>query len=77
MLVSLKGNVLEKFIKPGKTREGSEIDKCYIRLYQKGQRQNLDINVDLATYTQCVEGDDVILDDVSLNVWKDNIYAKM
>lgn len=76
MNVTVKGTVLEKFTKETKTKDGVPQEKMYIRLYQEGQRMNLDVNVKGSTYSQIEVGQLIELDNISLNTFKDVIYAR-
>lgn len=76
MKVNVKGTVLEKFSRPGKNADGVPFERMFLRLYQEGERVNLDVNVNASTYSELQVGQIVELEDISINVYKDNLYAR-
>jgi len=54
MRATLNGTVLEKFLKHSK--QPNEEPKTMIRLYQKGEKINTDVNVLKDTYEEAKEG---------------------
>lgn len=76
MNVTVKGTVLEKFSKQSRNKDGVAQEKMYVRLYQEGQRMNLDVNVSANTYAEIEKGQVIELDNISLNTFKDVIYAR-
>ena len=70
MKCNVKGIVLEKF-----TRGEGKDKKSYVRLYQTGERVNLDVNVSGKTFETALNGKELQLD-VSVLAFKDNLYAR-
>lgn len=70
MKANVKGLVLEKFTKG----EGKD-KKQYLRLYQSGERVNLDVSVSSKVFEAVENGKQISLD-VSVLAFKDNLYAK-
>jgi hypothetical protein len=75
MKVTINGAILEKIIKD---KDGEF--KYFVRLYQKGVRENLDVNVKQKTYEQLKEGQEAEMKDIQIGAYKykENIvlYAK-
>lgn len=76
MKVNVKGTVLEKFTREGKNSEGAKFERMFVRLFQSGERVNLDVNVNASTFSELQVGEIVELEDISINVYKDNLYAR-
>lgn len=70
MKCNVKGLILEKFMRG----EGKD-KKSYIRLYQSGERVNLDVNVSNKSFETAEQGKQISLD-VSVIAFKDNLYAR-
>lgn len=75
MKANVKGTLLEKFTRDVNTQNGKQ-ERMYFRLYQEGERMNLDVSVKAQTYVLHEVGDQVELNDLSLNTFKDVIYAR-
>ena len=75
MKVNVKGTILEKFPREVKKFDGSKEERLYLRLYQAGERVNLDVHVKPTTYTSLKEGQVVELEDIKITSYKDNLYA--
>ena len=75
MKANVKGTVLEKYVRET-VKDGIKSERLYVRLYQKGERVNLDVNVNANTYSQVKEGQDIVIENVSINAFKDNLYAR-
>ena len=75
MKANVKGTVLEKYVRET-VKDGIKSERLYVRLYQKGERVNLDVNVNANTYAQVKEGQDIVIENVSINAFKDNLYAR-
>lgn len=74
MLANLKGTVLEKFTRERNTDSG-KVEKLYVRLYQEGEKVLLDVNVKADTYSAVEVGQIIVLEDIKVNSYKDNLYA--
>ncbi|WP_069650999.1 hypothetical protein [Caloranaerobacter ferrireducens] len=76
MLVSLKGLVLEKVQKQDKDNN----KKFVLRLYQPGERVNLDVTVNQQTFSQVKEMQEIELSNVRIGTYlingKVGMYAK-
>lgn len=77
MKVDLKGQVLEKFSREYKTDDGKKYERLFLRLFQVGQRINVDVSVDSGTYGLYSPGDDAELQGVSLSTYNNMIFARM
>ena len=76
MKVSIKGTLLEKYSKSVTNFNGVKEERFYVRLYQKGNRMLVDINVKIDTHNKLEVGKEVQLNDITLNCYKDVIYAR-
>lgn len=72
MKVTVQGKVLEKYVRPSK--DGSE--RMYVRLYQEGERINLDVNVKAQTFAEVQPGQTIELKDVIVSVFNNYLYAR-
>lgn len=75
MKANIKGTVLEKFTRE-RNSENGKVEKMYIRLYQEGEKINLDVNVKADTYAAVEIGQVIELVDIKVSTFKDNIYAQ-
>ncbi|MCK9443268.1 MAG: hypothetical protein M0Q14_01845 [Tissierellaceae bacterium] len=76
MKVKVEGTILEKFSRKAKNFDGVEVERLFIRLYQIGERVNLDVNVKPSTYSQLEVGQTVELADIKISSFKDFLYAR-
>lgn len=76
MIVTVTGTLLEKYSKNVVNFNGVKEDRFYLRLYQKGNRMLVDINAKFDTYNKLEIGKEVTLKDITLNCYKDVIYAR-
>ena len=76
MKVNLKGQVMEKFAREAKTNEGTKYEKMFVRLYQPGQRMNVDVNVSSNTYSAVDTGQEIELENVVLTTYNNMIFAR-
>lgn len=76
MKVTVKGQVLEKFTKDVTTQAGTKEQRMFVRLYQEGERMNLDVNVKVDTYSAVQVGQTIELDDIKISTFKDTLYAR-
>lgn len=75
MKVNVKGTVLEKFIRESNFN-GKKEERLFIRLFQQGERVNLDVNVKPATYSEIKTGQVIELNDITVTSYKDVLYAR-
>lgn len=75
MRVNVSGLILEKV-----TKESKDETKHYLRLHQKGEKTNLDVNVSKPLFDKAKEMSEITLDNVSVGVYLFNgragLYAK-
>lgn len=77
MIVALKGIVLDK-IEKDNPKDNSK--KLVLRLYQEGEKTNLDVTVDSATYGQAKKMSEIKLPEVKVGIYnldgRVGMYAK-
>lgn len=76
MKANLVGKVLEKFTRDVKTPSGTKEERMYLRLYQEGERMNVDVQVKADTYSTVTSGQTIELENITLTSYKDVIYAR-
>lgn len=76
MKATIKGTLMEKYTREVKSQTGAKEERMYLRLYQPGERNLVDVNVYVNTYSAVEVGQEIELDDVSINTFKDNLYAR-
>lgn len=76
MKVNVKGKVMEKFAREAKTKEGTKYERMFVRLYQPGQRLNVDVNVSSDTYSIVDPGQEIELENVVLTTYNNMIFAR-
>lgn len=75
MIAIVKGLVLEKFTKEP-NKDGDEA-RCFVRIYQSGEKENLDVNVKPKTYAAIKPGESVELQNIKIGVYQFNENAGM
>lgn len=76
MKVTVKGTLLEKYTREVNTPAGTKEERMYLRLYQPGERNLIDVNVYVKTYSGVEIGQVVELENIKINTYKDNLYAR-
>ena len=76
MKATIKGTLLEKFIKEGKDSEGKKTERSYLRIYQVGEKVNLDVLVGTERYSNAKVGQPIELQDITVSAFNNGLYAR-
>lgn len=72
----LEGVVMEKIIKDKVNKDTGEIQKrCYLRIFQKGDKMGLDVQVKKEVYEKAKENTVIVLDDVKVGAFNNTLFA--
>lgn len=75
MKADLTGTVMEKYTRE-QNKDGQRFERMYVRLYQPGERVNVDVLVKTDTYMQVEEGQKIKIEDCSITSFNNNLYAR-
>ena len=75
MKADLTGTVMEKYTRE-QNKDGQRFERMYVRLYQPGERINVDVLVKTDTYMQVEEGQKIKIEDCSITSFNNNLYAR-
>jgi len=75
MKADLTGTVMEKYTRE-QNKDGQRFERMYVRLYQTGERVNVDVLVKTDTYMQVEEGQKIKIEDCSITTFNNNLYAR-
>lgn len=76
MKATIKGTLLEKFIKEGKDSDGKKTERSYLRIYQPGEKVNLDVLVGTERYSNSKVGQPIELQDITVGAFNNGLYAR-
>jgi hypothetical protein len=75
MKADLTGTVMEKYTREH-NKDGQNFERMYLRLYQPGERVNVDVLVKTDTYMQVEEGQKIKIEDCTITTFNNYLYAK-
>lgn len=71
-----EGTVMEKLLKDKVNKDTGEIQKkCYLRIFQKGDKMGLDVQVKKEVYEKAKENAVIVLDDIKVGAFNNTLFA--
>lgn len=77
MIADVKGLVLEKFVKDRADKETGKItQQFFVRMFQKGERNGVDVEVRPEVFEKIKENTTAELKDIKVSAWNGMMFAK-